>query len=497
MTTTLEPAVLAGVLVDLPPAPRAPVARPRPARGLPSITAASLSALVGGGALLRLWGLGRSRLGYDESFTAMAGRQPLSRMFAFLTAHDSHPPLDYLIHAPFARAAASEFWMRAPSALFSIGALALLAWWLRARPTLAVVATALMAIAPFQLVHGRDARMYAELELLGVAVAVLADRWLRRPRARQSVLLALLVFAGLLTHVSMFLLVAGLLLLPGRRTDQAAWQWRSAIAAGALGWAALWGASFLVQARGGHSAWIPRTSIDGLVTAVGHAITLDGSLVAVAAAATICGGIALVRSDRSVGRVWVCLFAVPVAIGALAGLVAPVVLDRTFTLMAWAPIVAVAALTDALLRRHRIVGAVAAIAMLGAVAGSVPGVIFSHTGPDSPLRLVARHARPGDVIAMRPASKAPELAWTFGARAPFGSSRPVRVTRAPKVTALALGRAHLTGRVWLIDWHRKPVPSTLGDRTCHASWSWGHTRIACIRPPAGALTGRLSGRTRG
>lgn len=477
MTTTLEPA-------------------PTTLR-LPSRTSVTLALLVATGALLRLWGLGRSRLGYDESFTAMAGRRPLGSMLVFLTAHDSHPPLDYLLRAPLARAAASELWMRAPSAVCSIAALALLAWWLRARPRLAIVATALMAIAPFQIEHGRQARMYAELELLGVAIAVLADRWLRRPRGRHSLLLALLVLTGLLTHVSTFLLAAGLLLVPGRRTDRAAWQWRGAIAAAGAGWAVLWGAAFVVQARGGHSAWIPPTSVGGLTTAIGHAITLDPALVAVAVLAIIGGGIALVSVDRSLGRIWVCLFAVPVAIGAVAGLVAPVVLDRTFTLMAWAPVVAVAALVDAAFRHHRVAGTLGGVAMLGAVAIGVPGVVLSSTGPDSALRLVARHARPGDVVAMRPATKAPELAWTYGVRAPFGSSHPVRVNGAPRVTALALGHAPWTGRVWFVDWHRRPTPPALGGGTCHAPWVWRHTRIACLRPTTLAAVGLLSGRTQG
>ena len=84
---------------------------------------ALLLALVLIGSVLRLWALGRSKLNYDESFTAMAGRLPVGRLFAFLTAHDSHPPLDYLLHAPLARAGVGEFWFRLPSALCSIAAL--------------------------------------------------------------------------------------------------------------------------------------------------------------------------------------------------------------------------------------------------------------------------------------------------------------------------------------------------------------------------------------
>ncbi len=44
-------------------------------------TAIGLGLLVVVGAVLRFWGLGASRLNYDESFTAMAGRLPIGSLF--------------------------------------------------------------------------------------------------------------------------------------------------------------------------------------------------------------------------------------------------------------------------------------------------------------------------------------------------------------------------------------------------------------------------------
>src|SRR5690348_5229096 len=144
--------------------------------------AAALALAVVAGAVLRLWGLGAHRLGYDEAFTAMAGRMPVGDLFAYLRTNDSHPPLDYLLRAPLARAGANEFLFRLPSAVFSVAALALFAWWMRRYALAGIVATALLAVSDFELMHGRTARMYAELELIGVVAAVLADSWLRRPR---------------------------------------------------------------------------------------------------------------------------------------------------------------------------------------------------------------------------------------------------------------------------------------------------------------------------
>ena len=73
----------------------------------------------------------------------------------------------------------------------------------------------------------------------------------------------------------MFLVGAGLLALPGRRRDREAWRWRGAIAAAGAVWAALWGSSFLVQARGGHSDWIPRTTPGRVVDTVSSLVTQD------------------------------------------------------------------------------------------------------------------------------------------------------------------------------------------------------------------------------
>ena len=89
--------------------------------------------------------------------------------------------------------------------------------------------------AAFQVLHGREVRMYPELELIGVGAAVLADSWLRQPRRWHAPLVGALTLVCLLTHVSGFLLGAGFLALAGRRTDREAWRWRAALAAARRG----------------------------------------------------------------------------------------------------------------------------------------------------------------------------------------------------------------------------------------------------------------------
>lgn len=448
-----------------------------------------LALIVAFGSAQRLWHLGSSRFSYDEAFTAMAGRLPLGGLTDFITHHDSHPPLDYLIHAPFARAGTSEFWFRFPSVVMSIAALALLAWWLRSRRGVAVWATVVMAIDPFQISHGRDARMYAELEFIGVAVAALTSAWLTRPRTRHAVLLGLLVFFGLLTHVSMFLLAVGLMTVPGLRRDRAAWQWRSAIASGGLGWALVWGTHFVIQAQGGHSSWIPSTTPATLATAVAHLLTLESALVLPAIAAIVAGGVLIVRADRRLARVWFDCFLIPVSIAAVAGLVAPVVLDRTFTLMAWGPVVALAFVLDAVMRRNRFLGALAVAAVLVMALPSAWTIVTRSKGPDAPLRALEARARPGDIVAVQPLSKAPELQWSLGVQT-HSSTRQVSVPGHPRAFGIRMGTGASTGRIWLLNWHAhrtsaNPIPA------CGPRWGWGHVRIHCLM--ADTFADQLSG----
>lgn len=448
----------------------------------------ALVGVVGIAAVLRLWGLGAWHLNYDESFTAMAGRLPLDRLFTYLAHNDSHPPLDYLLHAPLARMGLSEFWLRLPGAACSVAAVALFARWLRTRGLVAVLATALLAVSTFQVDHGRIARGYAELELLGVGLAVLTSTWLARPARKHAVLLGVLVLAGLLTHVSMFLLAFGLLLVPGVRRDRESWWWRGAIVAAVAAWAILWGPIFLVQARGGHSSWIPPTSVATLRTAIANGVTLDPRFAWTVVALVAIGAAVLLRRDRGLGRVWLSLFLAPVALGALVGVVEPVVLDRTFTLMAWAPVLAIAFAADAVIRRWRVAGTALAVSALAALLVTTGTAITTPTGPNAPLAALDARIRPGDVVAVRPAFKAPEMQWSLGVREGV-RTHPVHLASLPDTYAVRVGHHPVTGRVWVLDWHahRRNHLLSLAAADCAAPWHWGSAAIRCLPQAEAAL----------
>jgi uncharacterized membrane protein len=438
-----------------------------------------LGLLVVVGSALRLERLGATPLNFDESFTAMAGRLPVKSLFDFLRGHDSHPPLDYLLQMPFARAGSSPFVFRLPAALCSIAALALFAWWMRDRGRAGIAATAGMAICAFQLVHAREARMYAPMQLIGVGVAVLAEAWLRAPRRRHEVIVGALTFVGLMTHVSMFLVAIGLLTLAGARRDVHAWRWRAAIATGVAGWALLWGPSFLVQARGGHSSWIAHTTPIRFIETVSALVTFNtGASVLVFAA--IVGGVVACRSrDRVLASVLMCCCVVPVVLAGLLGLHAPVLLDRTLTVVAWGPMLALGYLFEVFVERARVLGVVAAAIVTITMLSSVPRALYSP-GPTPALVALERVARPGDVVAIQPATKGVELYWTLGARSDDGTTHAINVPGLNDAVALALESRRPSGRVWVLQF----TPQKLHLRAhapCAHTWHHGPNRLLCVR----------------
>ncbi len=430
------------------------------------------------GAALRVWRLGAQRLGFDEAFTAMTARRSPGSMFAFLRVADSHPPLSYLWRAPFAVTGVSDFWIRFPSVVCSIAALVLFACWMRRHGTVGLIGTALFAVSAFQVLNGRHVRMYAELELIGVAAALVAESWVRRPRRWHAPAIGVLMLVGLLTHVSMFLLGAGLLVLAGRRTDRDAWRWRVALAAALVAWALLWGPSFLAQAQAGHSDWIPRTSFSGFVHAVGQLATPLGALHLAALCVIAVGGVLLWRHDRVIAKVWTACFAVPVVLAAGAGCFAPVLLDRTLTVVSWGALFSIAVVIDVVVRRVRWVGVVAAVVVVALSVPSLLGSITRRSTPDVVLRHLEAIAAPGDVIGVHPARRRPEIVWPFAVTL-AEPTRAVRVPQEPLVAAIELGAGTPSGRVWMLEWRRR---STLADGLprCAPDWSHDKARVICL-----------------
>lgn len=181
---------------------------------------------VGVGLVLRF--VQRSDLWLDEALTVNIASLPLGEVPDALR-QDGHPPLYYwLLHGWMELFGRGDGAVRALSGVFSVAALPL-AWIagrrIGGRPV-AVAALVLLAVSPFAVHYGSEARPYAMVSLLVLAGWLLLDDALRRPTGLRLVGLAALSGVLLLTHYwSMWLLAAtGLCLL---------WRaWRGPVPAG-------------------------------------------------------------------------------------------------------------------------------------------------------------------------------------------------------------------------------------------------------------------------
>ncbi len=438
-----------------------------------------LPAIVVLGIALRVWRVQSNGLEYDETFTAMAGRLPVGDLLSFLRHNDSHPPLDYLLRVPLARIGAGDFWLRLPSLVFSSSALALFAWWMRRRGWVGVLATAFMAVSVFQLVYGGEARMYALLELLGVAAAVLAERWLREPTRWHAWAIGGLLVLALFDHVSGALLGAGLLAVAGLRRDREAWRWRAAVAGAGVIWLALWGPAMLDQLRGQWAEWIPRTTPAGFAETVSRQVTLAPYLAPVVLGAVVVGGVLVWRTDRDLGRVWIALGAVPFALAAVVGVFASFLFDRTLTLSSWAPPLALAFVLDGARRRGGLVGRSVVIGTMALAVTLACSFLVSKTWEyDQSVGHLESVVRPGDVVAVRPARYGSLVDWRIGVRGSL-PTRNVAVAGLHDVDALLVG-APADGRVWLLTAadDRSVYP---GFTRCASAWTDGPKKVLCLQ----------------
>ena len=146
-----------------------------------------LAAIVAVAAGLRFALLGRNSLWFDEAFVAYGVQKNWRDLMVFLATHDNHPPLYYaLVKVWTGIAGTSEASLRAPSALFGVGCVVLTYALMRRffGTVPALIASLLVAVSPFEVMAGQDARMYTLLQLLTLAATLLLTRpdspW-RRP----------------------------------------------------------------------------------------------------------------------------------------------------------------------------------------------------------------------------------------------------------------------------------------------------------------------------
>jgi len=227
------------------PEPGAAMARPGRAWALPRPdSGVVLGGIIVLAAVLRFAGLGHHSLWYDEAFVMWVGGHRWQDVLPLLASHDFHPPLYYLlIKAWTGVAGTGEAAVRAPSACLSVICVPLTYALARrvASERVSLLSAFLVAVSPFQVMAGQEARMYPLLAALTLgstlALAAGVERGGARRWAGYAVLAVLMVYTQYL----------GFLVLLAHGVWVAGWERRH------LGtWLAAMGAAAVLYAP-----WIP------------------------------------------------------------------------------------------------------------------------------------------------------------------------------------------------------------------------------------------------
>lgn len=162
-----------------------------------------LAALTALAFAVRVVGLGRQGLWFDETVSVFVARMDWREGINFLLADGVHPPLYYAVQKALLAFGSSEAALRLPAAVFGTLAVPLL-YRIASRwaPQARVMAALLLALSPLAVWYSREARMYSLLMLLTLAgMALYANLLLNlRPSGRLSSTFAVVHGLVYLTH---------------------------------------------------------------------------------------------------------------------------------------------------------------------------------------------------------------------------------------------------------------------------------------------------------
>lgn len=305
----------------------------------------ALLAITATAAALRFAALGAESFWYDEAVSAALARAPLADLLRGEVRDLGNPPLyPAVLHLWSALAGTSDAALRALSAtagLFAVPLAFAVARRLTSDAGVALGAAALLAVSPFHVVLGQEARTFALVTLLGlVALWTLLAAADQPRRPARWALHAAAVFGALYAHYfALFLVPACLLVLAARGALRRGVlvPWSAALALAALPYLT-WLPALADQlstagnlARSAES-WHLQVLATPLVYAVGTTLAWKGEDawaggLALAGAATLAMAIAALAAFRSAPRrraafglaAWLApSIAIPIAISALA-----------------------------------------------------------------------------------------------------------------------------------------------------------------------------------
>ena len=446
-------------------------------------TSILLLAILTVGATLRFALLGQHSLWSDEAFVAWAIRFGWKDIFSVLAAADSHPPLYYvLIKAWAGLAGTGEAALRAPSAVLStLSVLLTYLLMLRVAPEPASLLSALLvAVSPFDIMAGQEARMYPLLSALAVGSTLALVMSVERESALRWAAYVLLATLMVYTHYlgALVLLAHGAWVVGFARRSFVRWAASMAVAAILY---APWG--FAVAIRVADVAHIERSAggivpylaPDDLLALFAFGGSLFGTATYFGAGRGSApehiflllpflvilwrGAAALSASPRSLGLI-VLPPLVTLGIAAPIALAKPILWPRAFSFLApfYAMVLAQGIVDVAqIVGRQRARLPAAALLLAGLLAPSIPVLHRYYFDPGSrpyqwraAAAAVTREARTGDYFLF--VGRAAGDSFTYYFRQPY-PSRTLVLRRDPRPTftpATARQLASEYQRVWVI-----------------------------------------------
>jgi mannosyltransferase len=426
------------------------------------------------GVLMRWWP--RSALWLDEAQSVSFAKLPLMSIPGALR-QDGAPPAYYLaLHAWMAVFGDASTAVRALSALLSTVTLVVVGVWVRRRwsSTAAALAVGTLAVSPFAIRYGAEARMYS-LVMFEVAVGlVVVDRAWRRPTFGRLVPVVAVSTLLLYTHYWGLYLVAATamsLYVVARRGHPTARNVARAVAAGFVLWLP-WAPTFWYQSRHTGTPWAAPASVSaGLQVFTPNlggptlVIVLFGIWMVLAFAA---GALAPPSASGSpIGaRAVAGVAAGTVALGVLGAMVSGSAVSTRYFAVAVPLVVLVAAVGLLRVPMPWRAAAFLVVAAAGLVLGA-SDITAARTTATAVAKEIRARAVPGDVVIYCPDQLAPAVHRLLGSEAtvldeitfPPGS-QPARVNwidygdraaRAqPLATVEAVSATHPSSSIWVV-----------------------------------------------
>lgn len=382
----------------------------------------ALAIIVGGGAWLRLTGLNRQSLWFDEVDVIVRAQRPFDEVLRTFVAAGENGPLYNVLLAFWVRLAGiSEIAVRFPSAIAGVVTIPLLYLLARrlAGSRAAIYAAGLLAISPYHLWYSQEAKMYAIVVLLAVISSLCLVEALARNRTSWWVAYVIATSLMFYTHVAtvlVFVAQCGYVVLTRRTWHGRERAWLIAVAALTLPYLpiAVWA---LRVVGGGAATWQPDVSLWDAIRILGVKLAVNrstadiernGGLVYALLAA---GGVYALWRRRSPERWWLLLAGlvlVPIVGLWAVSLRQSVFSDRYAIVALPAYLVLVGAAVAGLVASRRAwpLGALGIFVVVAFAWSPIRDVNRTHEAVKEDWRSayadIARRAEPGDAIIVHP-----------------------------------------------------------------------------------------------